>query len=94
MESFSFTLEGNLSPRSLEGLLEDIRVSLKVEPTVEVVIAHEKSTAVSDRRVTIPGAHDFKDLYVLMHHLILMHHLTFWMGTEQVIEFSFSGEKK
>ena len=88
MESFSFTLDGNFSPRSLEGLLEDIRVSLKVEPTVEVVIAHEKSTAVSDRRVTIHGAHDFKDLYVLMHHL------TFWMGTEQVIEFNFSGEKK
>lgn len=77
-----------MSPRSLEGLLEDIRVSLKVEPRVDVVIAHEKSTAVSDRRVTIPGAHDFKDLYVLMYHL------TFWMGTEQVIEFNFSGEKK
>lgn len=88
MESFSFTLDGNLKPRALEGLLEDIRESLKMEPTVEVVMAHEKSTAASDLRVTIPGAHDFKYLYNLMHHL------TFWMGTEQVIEFSFSGEKK
>lgn len=86
MQSENFTLvidERGLPPRVIENLIVGLENILHCDPIVTAVLSDDGSYT----KIVMPGEHDFKDV------IGATSEIDYWVGGENVIEFSFFGKK-